>query len=115
MGARVEPSLHRDHVDRAREARVGGLVNPNGSPLDRDPERACDLVGERPTGRLEVEHELSVAKALGVEIAEDEVGVSDGGLGAALAITSGARRRARSAARLATGGSPAEARGMWMD
>ena len=103
--ARVVAALHGDHAQRAGHVLVDDPQDAVGGLLEAQPHRVGDLLHGR-ARRLDVERHLA-ADQVGREMAEDDVGVGHGRLGAALAVGRraglGARRlradaqRARSA------------------
>jgi hypothetical protein len=52
-------------------------------------ERRCYALYQRQSRALDIERHFAAEKAIGAQPAEDEIGVGDGGLEAAKAITNG--------------------------
>jgi hypothetical protein len=85
-----------DGVDaRGRgHALVGQLVDAPGRLDEVEAEGAGHALGDRPRGRVAVEPHLPAQGEVGVQVAEDEVRVGHGGLGAPAAVGDGAGARA---------------------
>ena len=82
--ARVVAALHGDDAQRARHVLVDDPQDAVGGLLQRQPHRVGDLL-HGAARRLDVERHLA-ADQVRREVAEDDVGVGDGRLLAALAV-----------------------------
>ena len=78
--ARVAAALARDRADRPDHVGAGDLVGAVGGVLERQAERPGDPLGDRRARALGVEFQIAADQIVGVDVAEDEVGVGDRGL-----------------------------------
>ena len=90
---RVDAALHGDDADRGGHVRVHDVVDGARRVGDVDAERVGDatrqIASRRGVGR---EHHAT-GEAAGIEVAEQEVGVGDGRIGAAAPVARRARQR----------------------
>jgi hypothetical protein len=85
--AQVVAALHRDEPERSLHVGVGHLDHRVGRVDEREAEAALDRL-ERPLGARAIELDRAAVDPLRVQIAEDQVRVAHGGLGAAQAVAS---------------------------
>ena len=83
--ARIEAALNRDDAQRAQHDFVGDIDDALGGLFGRKADRLTDL-GDRGFGAGDIERHVAAEKN-GRQIAENDVGVADGRLGAALAVS----------------------------
>ena len=81
--ARVAAALARDRADRAHHVRRGDQVSAVGRLGERQAERHGDPLLEDLVGARRVELHRAAGQRRRVQVAEDDVGVGDGRLGAA--------------------------------
>ena len=95
--ARVEPVLHRNLADRPRHQHGGdgddAVGRTNQSLLAPVAERPGGLLGDGAARGLDFQAQFAAQEAAGVEPAEHEVRVGNGGLGAAALVAYRPRRR----------------------
>ena len=84
----VEPAPHRDHTDRCRLVRVGQAVDGVGGGDDVEAQRIGNLLLDHPVSCSGVELDTAAMKIIGIEIAEQEIGIGGGRLIPAVAVTS---------------------------
>jgi len=91
---RIAAALARDRLDRADHVRGGDQIGPPGSLLGVHAEGPGDpLFDDRPRLRR-VEPDRTPDQMVGVQIAENDIGVRQGGLGAAAVVADRTRRSA---------------------
>ena len=94
IAARVDAALDRHDAQRTQHLLVGDAHDPGCRLVDVE----AELSGQPPdrsAGGLQVEPHIPGKRRLGAEVAEQQVGVRDGGLAAAASVGSRARHRAR--------------------
>ena len=87
--ARIDAALDRDDAQRPHHLLVRHPYDPLGGLQLVEAERGRE-VGDRGPGRLGVERDAAGQGRVGCEPAEQQVGVGDGGLGAAAPVAGGA-------------------------
>ena len=92
--ARVVAARQRDESDGAGHVRVGEPEDGGGGILDGEAERPRQPVADDGAHGLDVHGALDRRQPSRIEPAEHQVGVGDGGLGAAAAVADRPRRRA---------------------
>ena len=91
--ARIMAALDRDDAQGGGHVGVHDLDHARRRLGRAHPERRADLLAQRPLRRRRVDRQVAAEQRLPVEIAQHDVGVADGGLGAAAAIADRARLR----------------------